>query len=199
MYLTIFPRLWGSNWLYINIGLYISLAEHQAITWTSDDVAYTCYTVPWYGTWIKGNLMSLLHCVCYQLHVFMLWNIWNIVHKKKSGSLLQIWQYFWYRCRMPDFLVNLETSLDSSDGHLGRCLVITATNQNGQNRNGHKPKRPQTEMATNWNGHKPERPQTETATNRNGLKPKRPQTETATDPNGLKPKRPQTEWANHLT
>ena len=41
---------------------------------------------------------------------------------------------------------------------------------NGQNLNGHKPKRPQTETATNRNGHKPKRPQTGTATNRNGHK-----------------------------
>ena len=56
-------------------------------------------------------------------------------------------------------------------------LVITATSRNGQNRNGHKPKRPHTGAATNWNGHKPKRPQTKTATNRNDHKPKRPQTE----------------------
>ena len=56
-------------------------------------------------------------------------------------------------------------------------LVITATNRNGQNLNGHKPKRPQTETATDRNGHRPERPQTGTATNRNGHKPKRPQIE----------------------
>ena len=31
--------------------------------------------------------------------------------------------------------------------------------------NGHRPKRPKTETATNRNGHKPKRPQTETATN----------------------------------
>ena len=76
-------------------------------------------------------------------------------------------------------------------------LVITATNRNGQNLNGHKPKRPQTGMATNRNSHKPEWPQTETATNRNGHKPKRPQTEMATDRNGHKPKRPQTGTATH--
>ena len=39
-----------------------------------------------------------------------------------------------------------------------------------QNRNGHKPIRPQTETATNGKGHKAKRPQTETATNRNGHK-----------------------------
>ena len=69
---------------------------------------------------------------------------------------------FWGTC----FLVWLGT----------RFLVIMATNRNGQNLSGHKPKRPQTETATNWNSHKQERPQTETATNRNGHKPKRPQT-----------------------
>ena len=47
-------------------------------------------------------------------------------------------------------------------------LVITATNRNGQNLNGHKPKRPQTGTATDRNGHKPKRPETETATDRNG-------------------------------
>ena len=66
---------------------------------------------------------------------------------------------------------------------LPRILVITATNRNGQNRNGHKPKWPQTETATDRNGHRPERPQTETATNRNGHRPERPQTETATNRN----------------
>ena len=70
-------------------------------------------------------------------------------------------------------------------------LVITATNRNGQNLNGHKPERPQTVTATNRNGHKPKRPQTGMATNRNGHKPERPQTErsqteTATNRNGHK-------------
>ena len=76
-------------------------------------------------------------------------------------------------------------------------LVITATNRNGQNLNGHKPKRPQTGTATNRNGHKPKRPQTGTATNRNGHKPKRPQTETATNRNGHKLERPQTGTATN--
>ena len=58
-----------------------------------------------------------------------------------------------------------------------RILVITATNQNGQNRNGHKPKRPQTGTATNRSGHKPKRPPTKTVINRNGHKPERPQIE----------------------
>ena len=79
-----------------------------------------------------------------------------------------------------------------------RILVITATNRNGQNRNGHKPKRPQTKTATNRNGHRPKRPQTETATNRNGHRPERPQTETATNWNGQKPERPQTETATNI-
>ena len=70
---------------------------------------------------------------------------------------------------------------------LARFLVIMATNRNGQNLNRHKPKRPQTGLATNWNGHKLEWPQTETVTNRNGDKPKRPQTRTATNRNGHKP------------
>ena len=39
-------------------------------------------------------------------------------------------------------------------------LVITATNRNGQNINGHKPQRPQTETATKGNDHKPKWPQT---------------------------------------
>ena len=76
-------------------------------------------------------------------------------------------------------------------------LVITATNRNGQNRNGHKPKQPQTETATNRDGHRPERPQTETATDRNGHKPERSQTETATNRNSHKPKRPQTGTATN--
>ena len=67
-----------------------------------------------------------------------------------------------------------------------RILIITATNRNGQNLNGHKPKRPQTETATNRNGHRPEWPQTETATNRNGHSAEQPQTETATNRNGHK-------------
>ena len=58
-----------------------------------------------------------------------------------------------------------------------RILVITATNLNGHNLNGDKPKRPDTGTATNRKGHKPERPQTETATNRKGHKPERPQIE----------------------
>ena len=81
--------------------------------------------------------------------------------------------------------------------YLNRILVITATNRNGQNLNGHKPKRPQTETATDRNGHKPKRPQTETATDRNGHKPKRPQTGMATNRNGYKPKRPQTGTATN--
>ena len=80
-----------------------------------------------------------------------------------------------------------------------RILVITARNQNGQNRNGHKPKRPQTETATDRKGHRPERPQTETATNRNGHRPERPQTGTAINRKGHKPKRPQTETATNRT
>ena len=72
-----------------------------------------------------------------------------------------------------------------------RILVITATNRNGQNLNGHKPKRPQTGTATDRNGYKPKRPQTGTATNRNGHKQERPQTETATNRKGHKPERPQ--------
>ena len=53
--------------------------------------------------------------------------------------------------------------------------------------------------AANRNGLKPRRPQTETTTirnarNRKGHKPKRSQTENATDRNGHKPKRPQIEW-----
>ena len=77
-------------------------------------------------------------------------------------------------------------------------LVITATNRNGQNLNGHKPKRPQTGTATDRNGHKPKRPQNKKATDRNGHKLKRPQTErpqtgTATYRNGHKPERPQIE------
>ena len=65
------------------------------------------------------------------------------------------------------------------------------------NRNGHRPKRSQTETATNRNGHNPERPQTESATNRNGHKPKWPQTGTATNRNGHKRKRPQTGMATN--
>ena len=48
------------------------------------------------------------------------------------------------------------------------------------NRNDHRPKWPQIEMATDWNSHKPKRPQTGTATNRKDHKLKRPQTEMAT-------------------
>ena len=64
--------------------------------------------------------------------------------------------------------------------------------------NGHKPKRPkpkrpQTETATNRNGHKPKRPQTGTATNRKGHRPDWPQTGTVTNRNGHKPERPQIE------
>ena len=68
-----------------------------------------------------------------------------------------------------------------------RILVITATNRNGQNLNGDKPKRPQTGTATDRNGHKPKRPQTGSATDRMGHRPERPQTETATNRNGHKP------------
>ena len=81
--------------------------------------------------------------------------------------------------------------------YAARILVITATNRNGQNLNGHKPKRPQTGTATDRNGHKPKWPQTGTATNRNGHKPKRPQTETATNQSGHKPERPQTGTATN--
>ena len=80
-----------------------------------------------------------------------------------------------------------------------RILVITATNRNGQNLNGHKPKRPQIGTATDRNSHKAERPQTGTATNRNGHKPERPrpQTGTATNRNGHRPERPQTGMATN--
>ena len=64
-------------------------------------------------------------------------------------------------------------------------MVITVTGHNGHKLKRPQPKRPQTgtattETATNRNGHKPKRPQTGTATNRNGHRPKRPQTETTT-------------------
>ena len=65
-----------------------------------------------------------------------------------------------------------------------RILVITDSGHNGHKPKRLKPKRPQTEIATNRNGHRPGRPQTETATDRNGHKPKRPQTGTATNRNG---------------
>ena len=70
--------------------------------------------------------------------------------------------------------------------------------QKDSGHNGHKPKRPkpkrpQTETATNRNGHRPKRPQTETATNRKGHRPEWPQTGTATNRNGHKPERPQIE------
>ena len=71
------------------------------------------------------------------------------------------------------------------------CLFYSVSGHNGHKPKRPKPKRPQTETATDQNGHKPKRPQTETATNRNGHKPKRPQTEKATNRNGHKPKRPQ--------
>ena len=67
----------------------------------------------------------------------------------------------------------------------GRFLVITAINRNGQNLIGHKPKRPQTETATDRNGHKLERPQTELATDRKGHRPKRPQTERTQNINSI--------------
>ena len=73
-------------------------------------------------------------------------------------------------------------------------MFILSNDATDSGRNGHKPKRP-----------KPKRPQTETATNRNGHRPERPQTETATNwkatdrnvhkPEGHKPKRPLTETA----
>ena len=64
-----------------------------------------------------------------------------------------------------------------------RVLVIMATNRNGRNLNGCKPKWPQTGMATN------RRPQTGMATNLNGHK--RPQTWKATNQNGHKPNQQQ--------
>ena len=80
-----------------------------------------------------------------------------------------------------------------------RCAggIITDSGHNGHKPKRPKPKRPQTETATNRNGHRPKRPQTETATNRNGHRPERPQTETATDRNGHKQERLQTETATN--
>ena len=43
--------------------------------------------------------------------------------------------------------VNLRKNMHNPHG---RFLVIRATNRNGQNRNGHRPKWPQTETTTNW-------------------------------------------------
>ena len=107
---------------------------------------------------------------------------------------------FWQRACTCDWCCQLHDSchlvvcLDS--GHNGhkpkRPKPKRPQTETATNRNGHRPKRPQTETATNRNGHKPKRPQTETATDRNGHKPKRPQTGTATNRNGYKPKRPQT-------
>ena len=71
----------------------------------------------------------------------------------------------------------------------GVAVSMADSGHNGHKAKRPKPKRPQTETATNRNGHRPKRPQTETATNRNGHKPKRlfkperPQTGTATNTN----------------
>ena len=105
--------------------------------------------------------------------------------------------YYLTCCYIGNSVMGSEVWLLSNIGFIlyhkdGRFLVIRATNRKGQNLNGHKPKRPQTEMATNRNGHRPKWPQTETATNRNGHtlknshKPERPQTGTSTNLNGHK-------------
>ena len=88
-------------------------------------------------------------------------------------------------------------------GYLDLFLVITATNWNGQNQNGHRTKRTQTRKATDRNYHRPKLPQTETITDWNGHKPnghrpERPQPGSATNWNGHKPKRPQTGMEDHL-
>ena len=86
------------------------------------------------------------------------------------------------------FIVFLQTDIP---------ITTPDSGHNGHKPKRPKPKRPQTETATNRNGHKPKRPQTGTATDRNGHRPKRPQTETATNRNGHKPERPQTETATN--
>ena len=115
-------------------------------------------------------------------------------YKRREYFFLKLWAVYSqrYYCSL-SFYGFTVTALLTKHAAICRILVITATNRNGQKRNGHKPKRPQTGKATNRNGHKPERPQTETATARNGHKPKRPQTEKATDRNDHKPKRPKIE------
>ena len=128
---------------------------------------------------MAGNC-TLLHStfILSHLHVFL----WRLTHIYKCMTL-------WLRNTMGSLVFiarwqeSVVSDLSYGKGWWQRILVITATNRNGQNRNGHKPKRPQTGTATYWNGHRPERPQTGTATNRNGRKPKRPQTGTATNRN----------------
>ena len=77
------------------------------------------------------------------------------------------------------------------------AIVAQDSGHNGHKPNRPKPKRPQTETATDRNGQKLKRQQTGTATDRNSHKPKRPQTGTATDQSGHKPKRPQTVTATN--
>ena len=98
-------------------------------------------------------------------------------------------------CQNCNHTIHEQNLLQWDSGHNGhkpeRPKPKRPQTETATNRNGHRPKRPQTETATNLNGHRPERPQTETATNRNGHKPKWPQTGAATNRNGHKPERPQ--------
>ena len=125
------------------------------------------------------------------------------IEKHEEASLLSFYNEIEISLRNTHFRDELTTYSYVTHNLLKKiyCLSrgnITATNRNGHNRNGHKPKRPQTQTATNRNGHRPKRPQTGTATNRNGHKPKRPQTGTATNRNGHRPERPQTETATSV-
>ena len=130
-------------------------------------------------SYVENRLLGQLLAKVCNIHNFMVkkWSVWcSIPH-----GIDCVWLIEFLTLQISNLFI----------WYYHRILVITATNRNGQNLNGHKPKRPQTGTATDRNGHKPKRPQTGTATNRNGHKPKRPQTGAATNRNGHKPERPQ--------
>ena len=67
----------------------------------------------------------------------------------------------WWMVHLHNSIISRNAAIYTQCTWLQRILVMTATNRNGQNRNGHKPKRPLTGTATNRNAHKPKRPQIE--------------------------------------
>ena len=135
--------------------------------WCKNPSGYTGY-----HNWRFGELNNLLSV----LELIMLWLL-KVLFLCQYSHNFSVWAATPHICEPVDKIYTYKLCAAVW------FLVITATNHNGQNRNGHKLKQPHTETATDRNGHKPERPQTEMATNRK-----------ATDRNGHKPKWLKTEW-----
>ena len=128
------------------------------------------------NTFICTNILVQLHDFGKGIAVFAArsWSIWKVPHT-------YILEWAWLHGPYCIFLW-----VNDSDKVRWDFVGKRVSGHNGHKPKGQKPKRPQTEKATDRSGHKPERPQTGTASNRNDHKPERPQTEKATNWNGHK-------------